>query len=1388
MKLQRLIITGFGKLAGVEFELTDGLNIFQGPNESGKSTLQAFIRAMLYGMKEPDAKRRRYRPEYEKYVPWSGAPYGGVLEFRAEDGRTYRVERTFTSSNERTCIFDAVTGQDLTPRFPVDKRRELLFAESFLGMNELVYYNSLCIGDIPNADTEKGRRELASRLANLAESGDEATSVRKAADYLETMRRDLVTRLNEAAKRAAQAAAEWDTLQGHRAEARALENRLASLRNDEARWEAERRIAAAQLLATDILDLVAKVEQAEHLVGELATLNGQIDAIAGYAQFPVHLQAELGRVAARLEAAESGSAKLRAQVRSLDAQILSVQEQMQGMPAVDSAWTESGEAAVVEKTAALLARLQDLGRRVAESAAQYVACIAAAQDAQTLQNRFASMRGLPAVTPGLLADWQGIAHQAEALCTRRRSIAARHAALVRRFHAYRQKAKELTSRLASMQRLPLRLADIESELTEKAQAASALSQSISARTAQQQTMQEQAQELAAELQQSKELVALAIADPVAPAEIVAQFGDLGRFGVLGAALQQVREAAVQLVAASDAKEYPVNGAQLEKREKELRATLAQLQAKVEAQAPSLTGALPETEQLTGRQRPGRAVAGTWWGGCLLVAGSILACLAATGSVFGPAALWWTLAAVCGIIGVLVMVASAKRARNLQTQWKQFSADQLQNGTDKASAVKTSEQAVPTATTTWADTWRQISERQMELASVQQQLSVVQERARVSAQAALQSAQVQFKQSVVRLQQERQAVADRQNQLLAEINAEQEKLAELACRKKEAANRVLEILSLAGIAGNHDAENGLPWSVSDLAAFNQVLRQYQYVMAQVADLPHELPDLMDSTNMLREELAACRQTEQDAWRRWNAIARQIPDIAACIAEPAALEAAACDGAALAAAAAECDVQASLPMLEPVPDLWPHEAAEAYGWLVTHADKISNPALAHALASTARSSLAALCSSIGIASVEEFDRLWAQWNQAQNNAKARQEAVSQCRTTLLAEWEQLTSFLQHEAALCLNAANIAVPETPEAPETWGSVTLQAPDLTNWLAAIRQAAQILQETAAARTQLLGLQQNLADIHMAVQAAEAEEALHKEELARLLEHGGVKSADAFHEACACHARYLEYLAAQEACQRELSALLNNTSLDELRRNLAAKQAEWSGAQLPVTQGMQERGNWETRAHDAMRELDIVRQNRIQAETALGMHIKALEGETAIAARRDAAASEREKLQKTLAAVLIAQHELEAAAEDVHRLFAPTLNAKASDILQRVTAQHYEHLMVSDALDIRLTDPRFNRQVDVSFLSRGACDQVYLAFRLAAAQAICGTEWAPPIIVDDAFAHYDDVRAYEAISALLAICGSAQVLLFTCRGREVDLAQQVAQERGIACSVHALR
>jgi len=151
MRLLEARIDGFGKYQDARFEFDAGLNVLLGRNEAGKSTLQQFLLAMLYGMKKP-GRKRSYLDEYERYRPWHGGRYGGILRLEA-DGICYRVERNLRKEEEVVRIFRDDTGEELTSSFPLDSRKEVPFALHLLGIDREQFLHTLCIG--PQSEGER---------------------------------------------------------------------------------------------------------------------------------------------------------------------------------------------------------------------------------------------------------------------------------------------------------------------------------------------------------------------------------------------------------------------------------------------------------------------------------------------------------------------------------------------------------------------------------------------------------------------------------------------------------------------------------------------------------------------------------------------------------------------------------------------------------------------------------------------------------------------------------------------------------------------------------------------------------------------------------------------------------------------------------------------------------------------------------------------------------------------------------------------------------------------------------------------------------------------------------------------------------------------------------
>ena len=78
MIIDKIDIYGYGKWVNQQFELSEGLQLFVGENEAGKSTLQSFIRSILFGF----PTRHRRVNQLNTFEPKTSEKYGGRLLLR----------------------------------------------------------------------------------------------------------------------------------------------------------------------------------------------------------------------------------------------------------------------------------------------------------------------------------------------------------------------------------------------------------------------------------------------------------------------------------------------------------------------------------------------------------------------------------------------------------------------------------------------------------------------------------------------------------------------------------------------------------------------------------------------------------------------------------------------------------------------------------------------------------------------------------------------------------------------------------------------------------------------------------------------------------------------------------------------------------------------------------------------------------------------------------------------------------------------------------------------------------------------------------------------------------------------------------------------------------
>ena len=170
----RKLQASFGKLENETLKLHEGLNVIYAPNESGKSTWCAFIRAMLYGVDSSERARSGYLPDKLRYAPWSGAPMEGSMELRA-DGSDITISRRTRAKGAPMRDFTAVYTGTAIPVEGLDGQNA---GELLTGVSRDVFSRSAFIEQ--GTVAVSGSPELEKRISAIVTTGEEQTSYSEA--------------------------------------------------------------------------------------------------------------------------------------------------------------------------------------------------------------------------------------------------------------------------------------------------------------------------------------------------------------------------------------------------------------------------------------------------------------------------------------------------------------------------------------------------------------------------------------------------------------------------------------------------------------------------------------------------------------------------------------------------------------------------------------------------------------------------------------------------------------------------------------------------------------------------------------------------------------------------------------------------------------------------------------------------------------------------------------------------------------------------------------------------------------------------------------------------------------------------------------------------------
>lgn len=279
MKIKKLALDSFGKFQNFTIDLDDGFNVVYGHNESGKSTVMAFIMMMFYG--HGGRKQSVLENTRTKYQPWNGKKMSGKVYFES-DGVDYRLERSFGKSNktDKIKVYQEHTGEEVPIKSSPGKH--------FFRVNEDTFRQSLFIftnqSVITSSDMEKD--EITERLMNLVTTGSEDTSYDSARQEIDQAKQRVLSKNKKKGKladaRQAVSQLKEELIQAYEDEKdkEKIQSKITQLESDAEAVFAEKDELEKRLENRQLADQAEMLSQAIERQQKTLELNGQIDTLS----------------------------------------------------------------------------------------------------------------------------------------------------------------------------------------------------------------------------------------------------------------------------------------------------------------------------------------------------------------------------------------------------------------------------------------------------------------------------------------------------------------------------------------------------------------------------------------------------------------------------------------------------------------------------------------------------------------------------------------------------------------------------------------------------------------------------------------------------------------------------------------------------------------------------------------------------------------------------------------------------------------------------------------------------------------------------------------------------------------------------------------------------
>ena len=216
-----------------------------------------------------------------------------------------------------------------------------------------------------------------------------------------------------------------------------------------------------------------------------------------------------------------------------------------------------------------------------------------------------------------------------------------------------------------------------------------------------------------------------------------------------------------------------------------------------------------------------------------------------------------------------------------------------------------------------------------------------------------------------------------------------------------------------------------------------------------------------------------------------------------------------------------------------------------------------------------------------------------------------------------------------------------------------------------------------------------------------------------------------------------------------------------------------------PIAKEPRARERLEVEVHDAEASLERARNDEATARARVEANTVDAEEVAGQAERLATWQEQLATLQRRARTYAATKSAIERAEQATMKTATRFLERRMVADLARATGGRYRRVRVDDkTLDIAVFAPERGDFVDVSMLSQGTLDLVYLAARIGLVRLVTGDR-RPPLILDDPFVTLDESRAAGTLQVLRDLARDFQVIYLTTSDRYDQVADAVVELPG---------